>query len=52
MNVKCTYGIKLAINLEILLLSYPGRGRSVTAVKVSNTYQFITLLLRLNPAVT
>jgi len=30
-------------NLKILLLSYPGTDRSVTAAEVSNTYQIITL---------
>jgi len=52
MNVKFTHGFILDRNLNILLLSYPGRDRSVTAAEVSNTYQFITLSLRLKPAVT
>jgi len=52
MHVKLTHGFILARNLNILLPSYSGRDRSVTAAQVSNTNQFITLLLRLNPAVT
>jgi len=52
MHVKFTHGFLLGRNFKILLLSYSGRDRSVTAAQVSNTYQFITLLLRLNPAVT
>jgi len=52
MHVKFTHGLMLGTNLEILLHSYPAGDRSVTAAQVSNTYQFITLLLRLNPAVT
>jgi len=43
MHVKFTHGFILGWNLEILLLSYPGRDRSVTAAEFSNTYQFITL---------
>jgi len=39
-------------DLKILFLLYPGRDRSVTASGVSNTYQFITLPLCLNPALT
>jgi len=38
MDVKFTHGFVLDINLEILLLSYPGRDRSVTAAEVNNTY--------------
>jgi len=53
MDVKFTHGFILVRNLKILLLPYPGRDRSVTAAaEVNNTYQFITLSLRLNPAVT
>jgi len=52
MRVKFTHGFILCRNLKIVLLFYPGRDRSVTAAEVSNTYQFIALLLRLNPAVT
>jgi len=51
-HVKFTHGFILAGNLKILLLSYPGTDRSATAAEVSNTYQFITLSLHLNPAVT
>jgi len=43
MHIKFTHGFILGRHLEILLLSYPGRARSVTAPKVNNTYQFITL---------
>jgi len=35
--------------LKMLLFSYPGRDRSVTAAEVSNTYQFITLSTMLEP---
>jgi len=52
MHVKFTHGFMLDGNLNILLLSYPGRDRSVTAAAISITCQFITLSLRLNPAVT
>jgi len=52
MHVKFTHGFILGRNLKILLLSYPGRDRSVTATEVSNNYQFISLSLCLNPAVT
>jgi len=52
MHVKFTHGFILDRNLEIVLLSYSGSDRPVTAAEVSNTYQFITLSLRLNPAVT
>jgi len=48
MHIKFTRGFILGRNLGILLLSYPGRDQSVTAAKVNNTYQFITLL----PALT
>ena len=51
-HVKFTHEFILGRNLEILLLSYPERDRSVTAAKVSNTYQFITLSLRLNATMT
>jgi hypothetical protein len=37
MHVKFTLKIVLGRNLEILLLLNPGRDRSVTAAKVSNT---------------
>jgi hypothetical protein len=37
MHVKFTHNIVLGRNLEILLLLKPGRDRSVTAAKVSNT---------------
>jgi len=50
MNVKFTH--ELGRNLEGLLLLYPGRDRSVTAAKVSNTYQFMALSLRLSPAMS
>ena len=40
LHIKFTHVIILGRNLEILLLSYPGRDRSVAAAKVSNTYQF------------
>jgi len=52
MNFKCTYSFILDRKLKILLLPYLGRDRSVTAAEISNTYQFVTLSLRLNPAVT
>jgi len=52
MHVKITHGFIIGRHLKMLLLSYSGRARSVTAAQVSNTYQFITLLLHLNPAVT
>ena len=51
MYIKFTHGFILDRNLNILLISYPERDRTVTAAEVSNTYQFITLLC-LNPAVT
>ena len=51
LHVKFTHEFILGRNLEILLFSYPGRDRSVTAAAVSNTCQFIALSLRLNPAV-
>ena len=38
MHVKFTRGFILGRNLKILLLSYPGIDRSVTAAEVSNTY--------------
>jgi len=41
MHIKFTH--ILGRNLEMLLLSYPGRDRSVTTAEVSITYQFITL---------
>ena len=37
MHVKFTHDVVLGRNLEILLLLKPGRDRSVTAAKVSNT---------------
>jgi len=51
MNVKFMHGFILDRN-SILLLLYPGRDWSLTAAEISNTYQFITLSLYLNPAVT
>ena len=52
MHVKCTYIFVLGRNLETLLLLNPGRDPPITATKVRNTYEFITLSLRLNPTVT
>ena len=52
MNVKFTHGFMLERNLKNLLLPYPGSHRSLTAAEISNTYQFITLSLYLNPAVS
>jgi len=42
-HIKFTFKFVLSRNLETLLLLNPGRDHSVTAAKVSSTYQFITL---------
>jgi len=42
------HGFILGRNLELLLLSFPGRELSVTAGEVSNTYQFIILYYTLH----
>jgi len=43
MHIKFAHVFILGRNLELSLLSHPGRERSVTVAEVSNTYQFITL---------
>jgi len=52
MHVKFTHRFILGRNLKIVLIPYPGRDPLFTAAEVTNVYQFITLLLRLNTAVT
>ena len=52
MDVKFAHGFILDRNLNIFLLSYPGRAQLITAAEVRNTYQFIILSQCLNPALT